>query len=178
MASSPVKYPSSSNAIGLRGIVPTMSIADMAGAPMSAPELIRTFERFGWDETFMRTARLAALLANGHGHELRKVTHESLTTLARDGNPNLRRVAEYVAANPLRPIANESALYFVEAMALLYGSEGGQAPSDSALAQFLLAANDYCTDWRLPDSASLTRSVPPNGCVHSIVSPHTSTSSH
>jgi hypothetical protein len=134
-----------------------MSTADMTGAPMSAPDLIRAFEGFGWDETFMRTARLAALLANGHGHEVRKVTHESLTAFARDGNPHLRRAAEYVAANPRRPIANEAALYFVEAMALLYGSEGGLAPSDSTLAQFLLAANDYCTDWRLPNSAPLTR---------------------
>jgi len=134
-----------------------MSTADMTGAPMPAPELIRVFEGFGWDETFLRTARLAALLANGHETELRKVTHHSLTAFARDGNSYLRRVAEYVAANPRRPIANESALYFVEAMALLYGSDGGQAPSDSTLAQFLLAANDYCTGWRLPDSASLTR---------------------
>lgn len=127
---------------------------------MPAAELIGHFRGFGWDETFMGTARLAALLSNGHGNEggpVWAVTHGSFLPFRDSPNSGSRRIARYVAANPHRPIAHESVIYFVEAMALLYGSVGGQAPSDSALAHLLLASNDYCTDWRLPDDPSLTR---------------------
>jgi hypothetical protein len=130
------------------------------GTPMPPAEFIGHVREFGWDETFMRSARLAALLSNGHGHQggpVWAVTHGSLLKFRSSPNRVSRQLAEYAGANPHRPIAHESSIYFLEAMALLYGSVGGQAPGDSALAHLLLAANDYCTDWRAPDDPSLTR---------------------
>src|SRR5688572_29532482 len=101
MARLPVRYPSQrqGEAVGLRGIAPLLSIADMRGGElMPIKELIGHFSDFGWDETFLRTGRLAALLANGHDHEngpVWRATHASLLPFFNSPNPRSRRLAAY-----------------------------------------------------------------------------------
>jgi hypothetical protein len=125
--------------------------------PLEADVLIADMRRYGWRPTFFKLASLAALLANHGIAAARTMTSDVLISLNNSDRRAEREIGEYVTANPGRSdIANEAAIYFLEAMAILYGNDTEDMPSDGLIAYWLLVANDFAFDWRGPNSRALS----------------------
>ncbi len=60
--------------------------------------------------------------------------------LVNSERPFERVVAEYVRAKPDSPIVHEAGIYFLQALAILYGAENERVPMDGMVAFLLLAS--------------------------------------
>jgi hypothetical protein len=126
-------------------------------APLDAETFKREFATWGWRPTFWKLARLAAVMANGKTADLRALTSDLLTMFRGSSRPAEREIATYVAASGQdAPIVNECAVYFLQAMTLLYGNESDAQPHDGTIAYWFLLANDHAFDWKKPDTRVLT----------------------
>lgn len=139
---------------------PVFGLGDLLGERIGADELAARFARRGWRPMFFALARVAAILCNdarGRGGRLRALqdalcTHCKLSTSRRE-----RLLAQQLELRRDTPVAHESAIYFLQALALMHGSEDDSlATNDAELAFLLLAANDYVFDWRNADERQLT----------------------
>ena len=114
--------------------------------------LIAMLASCSWEQTYLMLARVGALLANspdgGHGQEIRARTTDLLASTLASNDPEERVVAFYVRVNAPRIIAHEEIVYFLQALAILYGRDDGLAPTDAQLAFWMLAGNDHCFGWR------------------------------
>src|SRR5689334_7198580 len=112
--------------------------------------------RWGWKPSLWKLARLAATTANGSREQLSALTTDLIARFTESANEAERQIAHYVAAHKHVPMIHEGAIYFLEAMALLYGNESLDEPPDGTLAWWFLLANDYALEWREPDRAPLS----------------------
>lgn len=147
----------------LGNIAPILSIGHMTEQQSGRYERIdpavlkRHVASFGWKPTFWKLARLAAVMANGQRNDARELTSDLLVRFESSPNPAERQIAAYVAAHGNRsPVAHEAGIYFLQALALLYGNESDDAPPDGTLAFWFLLANDYALEWRDADKTPLT----------------------
>ncbi|GMV17327.1 MAG: hypothetical protein AMXMBFR56_55510 [Polyangiaceae bacterium] len=138
-----------------------LCLSEIPGVSESPAALIRRVSSFGWNQVVLKAARVAAVIANAPSGALAEdVVQLTKVPLERHWASPIRDqrvVAEYVRSRP-GPIAHEAVLYFVTALALLYGADDGPMPDDEAFAYLLLSANDHCMDWRTKDGErDLTR---------------------
>src|SRR6478736_597055 len=142
----------------LRFMEPVLSYGEMlqllqpTAVTFPPQRLIAMLATCSWEETYLMLARVGALLANspdgGHGPEVRVRTTDLLGSTLDSGDPEERVVAFYVRVNAPRVIAHEEVIYFLQALAILYGRDEGPAPTEAQLAFWMLAGNDHCFDWR------------------------------
>lgn len=124
--------------------------------PLAAEVFIAEMRRYGWRPTFFKLASLAAVLSNQNADAARVLTSDVLICFKNSERHAEQRVGEYVAANAGRSIANEASIYFLQAMAILYGQDTDVEPADGLLAYWLLVANDYAFEWRSPNSRAIS----------------------
>jgi hypothetical protein len=124
------------------------------GTPLPPGELFNLFREFDRAETFAQFSQLAALLANDpEGSRAREFISNAIRGLRASNIPQLELAADFLVSQPSnRSIVHEKVLYFVEALTLLAGKDGGKVPKDAIMAFCLLAANDYISDWRESDT--------------------------
>lgn len=133
------------------------------GLPPPKPrELITYVSRFSWHETVIRLSVLASVLANRGGPTGSLARELTVDLLAKSDparmTPRGRTLWTHIQRlSEIPPIANESSIYFLQALALLYCPDEGAAPSDGAISEMLLVANDYGFEWREPDDPPLSR---------------------
>lgn len=146
--------------VRLSHIGPFLCLEEMRGTAEPPAQLIRRVAFFGWHQLVLKTARLAAIMANHPGSAVAapvaELTRVPLERLVTSGSPEQCQVAQYVLSHP-GPIAHEAVIYFVLALALLYGADDGPMPDDVAFAYLLLAANDHCMAWKSESAGSLSR---------------------
>jgi hypothetical protein len=139
---------------------PFLCLQELRGNPEPPRDLINRVAFFGWNQLVLKTARIAAVMAHEPGGALAKAVVETtrvpLERLVTSPSAEKRVVATYVASHP-GPIAHEAVIYFVLALALLYGADDGPMPNDEAFAYLLLAANDHCMAWVNDSERNLTR---------------------
>jgi len=156
-------FRSSTGDTRLRFIEPVLEYAEMLLLldPLSvrsfpADRLIKMLGSCSWEETFLKLARIAALLANAsdgvHDTLVRSWTTDLLASTLHSEVAEERVVAFYVGLNAPRVVAHEEVIYFLQALAILYGRDIGPAPTDAQLAFWMLAGNDHCFGWRSEDS--------------------------
>ncbi len=142
------------------GPVLATSLVDLP--PPTPSELIEYVGKFAWDETLTRLSVLASIVANGGG-PAGKLARSHTTDLFLRSDPAkmpLRGRMLWNAVSSLDtvpPAANEAAIYFLQALALVYGAETGPAPSDGEITEMLIAANDYAFEWRTGRDEDLAR---------------------
>ena len=133
------------------------------GEPVPADLLVDHIKTFDWRESFIRLGHLASVLANDEaGAESERAVRltaqgiNALTASTPQDRALLQRGRAYVA-NARRPlvVAHEEAIVFLEHLVLLYGAEGGDAPSEAELAFWLLSASDHLEAWNEPDARQL-----------------------
>lgn len=109
---------------------------------------------------FFALARIAAILCNdprANASRLRQLQVALHASCSRSTSRRERLLSQQLASRPEAPVAHESAIYFLQALALMHGSEDDSASTDDAEVAFLLlAANDYVFDWRDADERALT----------------------
>src|SRR5262249_11265274 len=125
--------------------------------------LVDRIKTFDWREAFIRLGHLASVLANDEagtksGRALRLTAQgiNALTASTPRDRALLQRGRAYFA-NAKRPlfVAHEEAIVFLEHLVLLYGGDGGDAPSEAELAFWLLAASDHLESWNEADARQL-----------------------
>lgn len=123
--------------------------SEIFGSPIPAKELREYIRKFGWRPTLLRLATLAGALANDGGPEsqvARRMTVDAILAQRKSVNWRWGLIADYVAANLHRPIAQEQVIYFLQALAILEGAEEGPAPGDLTLS-FLPAGRERPSVW-------------------------------
>jgi hypothetical protein len=139
-------------------MVAYLTYSEIKGRPFRPNVLQELLQRFSWSKTLLRLAGIGASLSNDVGVE-------SYARAVDDGFRRVKVVPEgdmkvavaYAAAHADRPIVHEQAVYFLEAMALLYGGdESAQDPSDLNVGTMFLLANDYLNDWKQQDDKGLS----------------------
>lgn len=137
------------------------------GAPMPAAFLVERIKTFGWRESLLRLAHLAAIVANdpeelgANSPRACAVTAagiRSLTGSAPGAQAMLARARSYVdhTKGPL-VVAHEEALLFLQHVVLLHGSASStDGPTDAELAFWLLGASDHLGEWAKLDDDSMT----------------------
>lgn len=131
-----------------------LSFSDVLGKAMPPRELVECIRLFNWRDTYAKLAYLAALLANGtdglFGSAVRARTTDLLVAQRGHINPDIASIAERLNREPgRRPIAHEGVIYFLEALAILEGTEEGPCIDDATLALMMMAANDHVGQWSL-----------------------------
>ncbi len=136
-----------------------LSWRDAFGEQFPAQRLIEAFQACSWRAVLLRVSLLGAVLANRSfdgGPDPERIIRAPLKRYERDLNPVWARIAEYVAANPGRPLAHEQVVYLLAAMAIVYGRDEGPEPSPEHFAVMFLAGNDHLSNWSEADSRQLT----------------------
>jgi len=120
-----------------------------------AKRLIAMVASCSWEETYLRLSRIAALLANcpdrGLDQEVRARTTDLLASRLASKTWEERVIAFYVRVSVPRILAHEEVVYFLQALAILYGRDNGPPPTDEQIAFWMLAGNDHCFGWREDD---------------------------
>ncbi|MCB9789204.1 MAG: hypothetical protein H6744_21210 [Deltaproteobacteria bacterium] len=129
-----------------------VTMSEIARRPVPLEMLPPLLQRHGGLQTFLALAKLAALMANSAGGPTSPAildrTNRELVKLRFHGDPLLHDVGEaFLAIGNSRAVAHEQAIYFLQALALVYGRDEGGPPTDDSLALMLLAVNDYMDDW-------------------------------
>jgi hypothetical protein len=104
------------------------------------------------DETVFTLARIAGDLANANGGALgdqaRAWTHDLLKQSQDSENPLERAISRAVSKLPPRaPIAHAHAVYVLQLLAVIRGTDGAPPPSDAYLAFLMLSINDHIPEW-------------------------------
>ncbi|MEQ9652702.1 MAG: hypothetical protein RLO52_44755 [Sandaracinaceae bacterium] len=144
----------------MRGMVPATSLSTLCGDTLPPDDLQRRFARRGWRPVFWALSRIASWICNDGGREsqkLQQLRRALIDELSR-GTRLERAFSQQVSSSAAFPPAHESAIYFLQSLALMYGSSDDHAVmSDGELAFLLIAANDYVFGWREADERELAR---------------------
>lgn len=136
-----------------------LTLEEAIGSRMPPEEFQKIISRYDWQGLFVELSMLASVMANSPNEinsvRVRKYTADAITSLTR--TPTERRIAEYVRAFPSRPVAHEVSIYYLQALAVMFGSDNGVIPDHSVVAYLLLAANDYVFEWPKKDPKTLNK---------------------
>ena len=134
------------------------------GQPMPAAFLVDRIKTFGWKESLLRLAHIAAIVANDdlgpnspRACALTADGIRSLTASTPAAQAMLARARTYVEnARRLLVVAHEEALLFLQHVVILHGSDSStDGPSDAEVAFWLLGASDHLGEWAKPDDAAM-----------------------
>lgn len=146
----------------LQHIQPVLA-ASPAGLPPPKPqELIDFVAKFSWHDTVFRLSVLASVLANQGGPNGKLARELTVDLFLRSDPAKMSKRGRVFWAylsrlERISPIASEAAIYFLQALAILYGTDDGPAPTDGQVAEMLVTANEYAFDWVRDDDDTLTR---------------------
>jgi hypothetical protein len=139
--------------------------ATVFGQAMPAKFLVERIKTYGWRESMIRLAHLAAIVANdpdgpdsARACALTADGINSITASEPRAQEMLTRGPDYLdsAKRPLI-VAHEEGLLFLQHLVLLYGSDTStDGPTDAEIAFWLLGASDHLEDWAKPDDAAMT----------------------
>ncbi|MCG8416621.1 MAG: hypothetical protein MJE77_01605 [Proteobacteria bacterium] len=135
--------------------------ATVAGLAMSIDELISRIRSYSWQESFIRVADLAAVVANADGgadsEVVRRRTLDPLMMLTGTSTTLIGRIKRYIAERrESMVIAHEEAINYLLHLVLLEGAEYGEAPADTEISLWLLGINDHVSGWRKADDRELS----------------------
>jgi hypothetical protein len=135
------------------------TLSTITGRASSPELLIRLAAQWGWGPTVFKLSRLACLVARDGplGASTRAMTIEPLLERTVVLSELETRVLDYVRAFGTRmAVAHGDVLYFLQAVALLYGADTGREPTNRELAFWMLAAGDHLPGWQTESDPPVT----------------------
>jgi hypothetical protein len=135
------------------------TLLTVTGRACSPELLVRMARMWGWRPTLLKVSCLAVLVADDgpRGDSTRAATIWPLAQRPVIANEVDALVVDYVRAHGSdMVVAHGEMLFFLQALALLYGTEEGREPTDRELAYWMLAAGDHLQQWQAEPDPQLT----------------------
>lgn len=135
--------------------------SELLGAPIRLQEIVDRVRGFAWQASLTRLSVLAGLVANSpisaSGPDPQLVLIDALLTI-QDLTEQAQRLRAILTRQRGRiTLAHEAAIVTLQHLVILEGADTGPAPSDTDIAIWIIAINDYLDEWSLPDARELTR---------------------
>jgi len=136
-------------------------LSEATGEVLPAGRLLEFVRGLDRKDTFLRLARIAAVLANTSGgvfdKEAQAWSRDLLVIRKPEAHPVETLVANYLDRLPTdRAVAHEQVICFLQTLVLAEGADPGTVTTDQFLAFLMLAANDHAHAWVEEGARELT----------------------
>ncbi len=156
----------------LQHSMPYAAASHIFGRAMPAQFVIDELAKYGWRESFFRLGFLGSAIANDpQGPGSARIRHLTIGALASISPPPDVDGATLATAIAVRDwartvpssvaLAHEEVISYLQHLVVLYGAPEGPAPTDAALALWILAAADYLDYWYESGAKSPSDTLPP-----------------